>query len=163
MTSDTRRHRNTLTYLLTFVPYTNTLTYLHSPTHNQPAVRYTDECVLVFGATSETFPLRSADALLLSSQQRVETLLLLHDARQPRVAQRQVALSLLALQAQRRPLHNHTQSHIHNRTLYTIQQQQQQQQPPFNGLFSRTTWVSRYQKDKISLDLNGARDDRVMG
>jgi len=124
--------------------------------------------VLVFGATSETFPLRSADALLLSSQQRVETLLLLHDARQPRVAQRQVALSLLALQAQRRPLHNHTQPHIHNWTLYTIQQQQQQQQQqqlqhPFNGLFSRTTWVSRYQKDKISLDLNGARDDGVMG
>ena len=29
---------------------------------------------------------------------------------------------------------------------------------PFNGLFSRTTWVSRYQKDKTSLDLNEARD-----
>jgi len=28
----------------------------------------------------------------------------------------------------------------------------------FNGLFSRTTWVSRYQKDKTSLDLNEARD-----
>ena len=26
--------------------------------------------------------------------------------------------------------------------------QQQQQQQPFNGLFSRTTWVSRYQKGK---------------
>ena len=34
---------------------------------------------------------------------------------------------------------------------------------PFNGLFSRTTWVSRYQKGKTSLDLNEARDDRVLG
>jgi len=31
--------------------------------------------------------------------------------------------------------------------------------PAFNGLFSRTTWVSRYQKDKTSQDLNEARDD----
>jgi len=29
----------------------------------------------------------------------------------------------------------------------------------FNGLFSRTTWLSRYQKVKTSLDLNEARDD----
>jgi len=34
---------------------------------------------------------------------------------------------------------------------------------PFNSLFSRTTWVSQYQKDKTSLDLNEARDDRVLG
>jgi len=34
---------------------------------------------------------------------------------------------------------------------------------PFNGLFSRTTWVSRYQKGKASLDLNEARDDGVFG
>jgi len=34
---------------------------------------------------------------------------------------------------------------------------------PFNGLFSRTTWVSRYQKDKTSLDLSDARDDKVLG
>jgi len=33
---------------------------------------------------------------------------------------------------------------------------------PFNGLCSRTTWVSRYQKGKTSLDLNEARDDRVL-
>ena len=33
---------------------------------------------------------------------------------------------------------------------------------PFNGLFSRTTWVSRYQKPKISLDLNERRDDGVL-
>jgi len=26
-----------------------------------------------------------------------------------------------------------------------------------------TTWVSRYQKDKTSLDLNDARDDGVLG
>ena len=49
--------------------------------------------------------------------------------------------------------------------------QQQQQQPllllllvhPFNGLFSTTTWVSRYHKGKTSLDLNEARDDGVLG
>ena len=29
---------------------------------------------------------------------------------------------------------------------------------PFNGLFSRTIWVSRYQKGKTSLDFTGARD-----
>jgi len=34
---------------------------------------------------------------------------------------------------------------------------------PFNCLFSRTTWVSRYQKGKTSLDLNEARDDGVLG
>jgi len=34
---------------------------------------------------------------------------------------------------------------------------------PFNCLFSRTTWVSRYQKGKVSLDLNEARDDEVLG
>jgi len=34
---------------------------------------------------------------------------------------------------------------------------------PFNGLVSRTTWVSRYQKGNISLDLNDAKDGRVMG
>jgi len=30
---------------------------------------------------------------------------------------------------------------------------------PFNGLFSRTTRISRYQKGKTSLDLNEARDN----
>jgi len=29
---------------------------------------------------------------------------------------------------------------------------------PFNGLFSRTTWVSRYQKGKTNLDFTGTRD-----
>jgi len=33
----------------------------------------------------------------------------------------------------------------------------------FNLLFSRTTWVSRYQKGKTSLDLNEAREDGVLG
>ena len=33
-----------------------------------------------------------------------------------------------------------------------------QQQQPFNGLFSRTTWGSRYQKGKTNLDFTGARD-----
>jgi len=32
------------------------------------------------------------------------------------------------------------------------------QQQPFNGLFSRTTWVSRYQKGKTNLDFTGARE-----
>ena len=32
---------------------------------------------------------------------------------------------------------------------------------PFNGLFFRTTWVSRYQKGETSLDLNEARDGGV--
>ena len=34
---------------------------------------------------------------------------------------------------------------------------------PFNGLFSGTTWVSRYEKGKTSLDLNEERDDWVLG
>jgi len=34
---------------------------------------------------------------------------------------------------------------------------------PFNGLFSRTTSVTRYQKGKTSLDLKEARDDGVWG
>ena len=33
----------------------------------------------------------------------------------------------------------------------------------FNGLFTRTTWISRYQKGKTCLDLNEARDDGVLG
>jgi len=33
-----------------------------------------------------------------------------------------------------------------------------QQQQPFNGLFSRTTWVSWYQKGKTNLDFTAARD-----
>jgi len=34
---------------------------------------------------------------------------------------------------------------------------------PFNGLFSRTAWVSWYQKGNTCLDLNEARDDGVFG
>jgi len=33
----------------------------------------------------------------------------------------------------------------------------------FNGLPSRTTWISRYEKGKISLDLNEARNGGIMG
>ena len=33
----------------------------------------------------------------------------------------------------------------------------------FNGLFSRTTWVSQYQKGKTSLDLKEERDGGVLG
>jgi len=32
---------------------------------------------------------------------------------------------------------------------------------PRNGLFFRTTWMSWYQKDKTSQDLNKTRDDGV--
>ena len=39
---------------------------------------------------------------------------------------------------------------------YRVRNQLQQQ--PFNGLFSRITWVSRYQKSKTNLDFTGARD-----
>ena len=35
---------------------------------------------------------------------------------------------------------------------------QRPQQQPFNGLFFRTTWVSRYQNGKTNLDFTGARD-----
>jgi len=34
---------------------------------------------------------------------------------------------------------------------------------PFNGHFSRTTWLTRYQKGKTSLDLNEAKDDGSFG
>jgi len=33
----------------------------------------------------------------------------------------------------------------------------------FNGLFSGTTWVSRYEKGKTSQDFNEARDGRAFG
>jgi len=33
----------------------------------------------------------------------------------------------------------------------------------FSGFFSRTTWVSGYQKGETSLDLNEARDHKVLG
>jgi len=34
---------------------------------------------------------------------------------------------------------------------------------PFNGLFSRTTWVCQYQKGRTTVDFNEARDDGVLG
>ena len=34
---------------------------------------------------------------------------------------------------------------------------------PLNGLFFRTTWISRYRKGKTSVDLNDAKDDGVWG
>jgi len=33
---------------------------------------------------------------------------------------------------------------------------------PFSGLFSRTTWLSRYQKGESGQDSNEARDDGVL-
>ena len=41
---------------------------------------------------------------------------------------------------------------LHTQTLLLLQLQ------PFNGLFSRTTWVSRYQQGKTNLDFTEARD-----
>jgi len=41
--------------------------------------------------------------------------------------------------------------------------QEEQNTHPFNGLLSRTTWVSWYQKGKSSLDLNEARDVGIFG
>ena len=35
-------------------------------------------------------------------------------------------------------------------------------QTPFNSLFSRTTWLSQYQKGKTSLDFTEARDYGVL-
>jgi len=46
-----------------------------------------------------------------------------------------------------------TALHCHPQT-----QQQQQQQHTFNGLFSGTTQVSKYQKGKTNLDFTEARD-----
>ena len=37
----------------------------------------------------------------------------------------------------------------------------QEQPHPFNGLFSRTTWVSQYQESGTILDFNKASDDGV--
>ena len=45
--------------------------------------------------------------------------------------------------------------YVFSNTLFKLHQ--------FNGLFSRTTWVSRYEKGKTSLDINEARDDGVLG
>jgi len=46
----------------------------------------------------------------------------------------------------------HTQDDVYYKHYYLLQLQ------PFSGLFSRTTWVSRYQKGKTNLDFTGARD-----
>ena len=51
-----------------------------------------------------------------------------------------------------------TCSHIHKKTCILLLLLHL-----FNGLFSRTTWVSWNQKGKTSLDLNEARDDKVLG
>ena len=40
--------------------------------------------------------------------------------------------------------HTHARTHTHTH--------------PYNGPFSRTTWVSRYQKGETNLDFTGARD-----
>jgi len=50
--------------------------------------------------------------------------------------------------------HHHVNANPNN--VVTVLQLLQLQ--PFNGLFSRTTWVSRYQIGKTYLDFTGARD-----
>jgi len=55
------------------------------------------------------------------------------------------------------------QSQLQYRNNWPTQQSSTLLLHPFNGLFSRTAWVSRYQKGKTSLDLNEARDDGVLG
>ena len=49
---------------------------------------------------------------------------------------------LTQLVMEKKPLHTHTHTHTH----------------PFNGPFSRTTWVSRYKKGKTNLDFTEVRD-----
>jgi len=44
--------------------------------------------------------------------------------------------------------HTHARTHTHTHT------------HPFNGPFSRTTWVGRYQKGKTNLDFTEARDSK---
>ena len=43
-------------------------------------------------------------------------------------------------------------------TIFTTKVQKHTHTQPFNGPFSRTTWVSRYQKGKTNLDFSEARD-----
>jgi len=55
-----------------------------------------------------------------------------------------------------RQVHRHTHHYTHIHRLLLLQHLS-------NGLFSRTTSVSQYQKGKTTLDLNEARDDAVFG
>ena len=48
-----------------------------------------------------------------------------------------------------------TRTHIRMNSSY------RQNKHPFNGFFSKTTWVSRQQKGKTILDFNEARDNEV--
>jgi len=56
---------------------------------------------------------------------------------------------------------------VHLHAIITLPVEQNNTTTPtlhlFNGRFSKTTWVSRYQKGKTSLDLNEARDVGVLG
>jgi len=51
--------------------------------------------------------------------------------------------------------------HHHHRHQFIRQESTIHDRNPFNGLFSRTTWVSRNQKGYTNLDLSDARDDGV--
>ena len=55
------------------------------------------------------------------------------------------------------------QRHLMETHTHCETQRQQLLLHPFNSLFSRTTWVSQYQKGKTGLDLDGARDYGVLG
>jgi len=47
----------------------------------------------------------------------------------------------------------------HDHRLSVIETHVHTHTQPFNGPFSRTTWVSRYQQGKTNLDFSEARDD----
>ena len=51
-----------------------------------------------------------------------------------------------------------TKNNINNLCVVKTYEQLLTTLQPFNGLLSRTTWVSRYQKGKTNLDFTGARD-----
>ena len=53
---------------------------------------------------------------------------------------------------------NHGHRHLTFVILFLSKYSNKSTSLPFNGLFSRTTWVSRYQKGKTNLDFTGARD-----
>ena len=54
--------------------------------------------------------------------------------------------------------HRHTHTHTHARTHARTHTRTHTRTRPFNGFFSGTTQVSRYQKSKTNLDFTEARD-----
>jgi len=79
------------------------------------------------------------------------------------VATARQRLTRLTLKPAYRVCSRYTLSLWSSRLTYVLVLVTELLQHRFNGLFSRTAWVSRYQKGKTSLDLNEARDDGVLG